>query len=98
MSGIVGVYYRGGRAHKSRMSVGRKLVKKMLEKIRHRGIGGQKIIETEKGAMGVVYRKSRKAPFINRSGLSMVWDGRFSGDLQTVQAQSPLALAAMDRE
>lgn len=84
MSGIVGICRTGEK----------RLVKKMLDKIRYRGIGGRKIIETSGGTLGVVYRRSGRAPYTEQPGLAAVWDGRFSGDWRNIESQAPLALAA----
>lgn len=87
MSGIVGIYRTGEKT----------LVKRMLEKIRYRGIGGQKIIETNGGTLGVVYPRTGRAPYKEQPELAAVWDGRFSGKLQNAQSQAPLALAAFQK-
>lgn len=85
MAGIVGICRTGEKA----------LVKRMLEKISHRGTGGRKVIEKKGGVLGVVYRKDRKPPFLNKPRCTAVWDGRFSGSLKRVETDSPLALAAI---
>ncbi|HHW12433.1 MAG TPA: hypothetical protein GXX33_05465, partial [Firmicutes bacterium] len=85
MAGIVGVC-RTGECE---------LVEKMLAKIRHRGPGGQKVIAKNGGVLGVVYRKGTKPPFLDRPRCSAVWDGRFSRNLNRVETDTPLALAAL---
>lgn len=85
MSGIVGVC-RTGESD---------LVEKMLAKIGHRGPGGQKVMARKGGVLGVVYRKGARPPFLNRPRCSAVWDGRFSRDLDRVETDTPLALAAV---
>ena len=71
------------------------LVEKMLAKIGHRGPGGQKVIVKNGGVLGVVYREGSRLPFINRSRWGAVWDGRFSRNLERVETDTPLALAAI---
>ena len=84
MSGIVGICRTGEK----------RLVKKMLDKIGYRGIGGRKIIESNGGTLGVVYRRTARAPYTEQPGLTAVWDGRFFGDWRKIESQAPLALAA----
>lgn len=85
MSGIVGVC-RTGECE---------LVEKMLAKIRHRGPGGQKVIAKNGAVLGVVYRKGGRPPYMNKPRCSAVWDGRFSRNLDRVETDTPLALAAV---
>ncbi|HBR30080.1 MAG TPA: asparagine synthase [Firmicutes bacterium] len=85
MSGIVGICRTGEK----------QLVEKMLAKISHRGTGGKRIFAKKGGVLGVVYQKGEKPPFLNNPRGTAVWDGRFSGDLDQAETDSPLALAAL---
>ena len=88
MAGIVGIA-QGGRAE---------LVEEMLDAIAHRGPAGRKVLRTKNATLGVVWPEAQDEDYSRMRKRSLVWDGRFSGDLARAEKDSPLALAYVDRQ
>lgn len=87
MAGIVGIA-QSGRTE---------LVEEMLDAIAHRGPAGRKVLRTKAATLGVVWPEAQDEDYSRMRKRSLVWDGRFSGNLDWVEKDSPLALAYVDR-
>ncbi|NLZ44153.1 MAG: asparagine synthase, partial [Clostridia bacterium] len=69
----------------------------MLDAIAHRGPAGRKVLRTKAATLGVVWPEAQDEDYSRMRKRSLVWDGRFSGNLDWVEKDSPLALAYVDR-
>lgn len=88
MAGIVGIAQDGKR----------EIVEQMMERIAHRGPAGRALIDSPGGTLGVVWPEAQLEEGRKTGRKSIVWDGRFSGDLSQVEQDSPLALASLTRD